>query len=385
MPIRVLCMISSMRGGGSEQQMLMLLRHLDRSQFEPSLYLTDRVGDLLSRVPSDVEIHSFDEVPTGGLYFPGRILRQQRQHVKELLKRESIDVIFDRTFHMSMISCVPAKQLQIPRVSMIVSPPEQALPLVESRFVGLKKRQLSQAYQDSFRVLAVSRQAARSAESYYQLFDGSVNVIPNPVDLEAVCQAAQTTDPPQKDGLTLVCVGRMTSEKGQRDLITALEILQTQWTNDQRLNLWLIGDGPLRSQLEAQASVLSNQTNVSVEFLGAHQNPMPFIASADALVLPSIFEGMPNVVLEAMALGTPVIATRAGGTVELERDEPTILWAEVNDPKSIANAIVELSADSVATAARTAAATRMIQQHHNVAETTKKIERLLTEACGKQT
>ena len=51
MPKRVLLMISSMRGGGSEQQTLLLLRHLDRAQFEPHLYVTQRAGDLLARIP----------------------------------------------------------------------------------------------------------------------------------------------------------------------------------------------------------------------------------------------------------------------------------------------------------------------------------------------
>ena len=72
---------------------------------------------------------------------------------------------------------------------------------------------------------------------------------------------------------------------------------------------------------------------------------MPYIAAADALVLPSRFEGLPNVVMEAMAIGTPVIATRAGGSMELQRDEPTAIWTNPGDPASLADALVQLATD----------------------------------------
>ena len=71
-------MISSMRGGGSEQQTLLLLRHLDRSLLTPHLYLTEKTGGLMARVPDDVTIHCFGDADTrGGLYFPGRVMRRQ--------------------------------------------------------------------------------------------------------------------------------------------------------------------------------------------------------------------------------------------------------------------------------------------------------------------
>ncbi len=191
MPDRVLTMISSMRGGGSEQQTLLLLRHLDRSKFTPHLYLLERTGDLMSRVPEDVIVHSFeDAASSGGFYFPGRVLRQQVQHLQGLLQRESIDVIYDRTFHMSMIAGPAGKACGVPRVSTIVSPPEHALPLVESRFVGLKRRRLAKAYQQSRSVIAVSQQAATSAMEYYDLPSDRIHVIHNPVDIEAVRKAA---------------------------------------------------------------------------------------------------------------------------------------------------------------------------------------------------
>ena len=70
---------------------------------------------------------------------------------------------------MTMIAGPACKTAGVPRVSTIVSPPSHAVPLVESRFVWLKQRRLARAYRNAYAVVAVSRQAARSAESYYAL------------------------------------------------------------------------------------------------------------------------------------------------------------------------------------------------------------------------
>ncbi len=383
-PRRVLLMIGSMRGGGSEQQTLLLLRHLDRKRFSPHLYLLQRDGDLMCQIPDDVIVHSFEDAPEDrGWYFPGREHRRQVRHLRSLLESEAIDVIYDRTFHMSMIAGPAAKPIGVPRVSTIVSPPECALPLVESRFIELKRRRLAKAYRDAYRVVAVSRQAAESAHRYYRLKNQIIHVIPNPVD-SAALRALVSDSKPKGDSrgeVALVCVGRMTEEKGHQDLIEAMIRLDGVSERElPQIRLQLIGDGPLKKKLEARWA--EHPRRHAVEFVGRRSDPARWIAVADALILPSHFEGMPNVVLEAMALATPVIATRAGGTVELEHDEPTIVWAEPKSPESIADAIVQFIADPVASRDRVAAASRMIAMHHDVTATTRNIESLLWAAIG---
>ncbi|WP_145421280.1 glycosyltransferase [Planctomycetes bacterium K23_9] len=377
MPRRVLFMISSMRGGGSERQTLLLLKHLDRARFTPHLYLSQRAGDLLQEIPEDVVIHAFDDQdPASGFYFPGRILAQQVAHLRKALSVAQIDVIYDRTFHMSMIAGAAAAAEGVPRVSTIVSPPHRAVPLVESRFVGLKRRRLAKAYRQSKHIVAVSQQAGKSAESYYGLPASSIEVIVNPVDIQAIQRAAKQYVPDQNDAKrSLICVGRMTAEKGHRDLIDALALTQSRWpANVDPLRVGLVGDGPLRSELQAHASAVLQLHEV--QFLGAVANPAPYIVTADALILPSHFEGMPNVVLESMAIGTPVIATRSGGTVELQRDEQTVLWADPMNSLSLADAILKFATDRESMTNYAKAATRLIQEHHDVRLTIRRIERL---------
>ena len=375
---RVLFMISSMSGGGSERQTLLLLKHLDRNRFCPHLYLTHRRGSFLDQVPGDVEIHSHEDAPAhSGFYYPGRALRMQSAHLHSVLQSQKIDVIYDRTFHMSLVAHAPGKSLGIPRVSTLVSPPHRALPLVESRFVWLKKMRLAKAYRDSQCVVAVSKQTADSAQSYYGLDANRLQVILNPVDLDAVQESAVTDGIDRDQRPTLVCVGRISEEKGHRDLIEALGLLESTWPDDRDpLRLWMIGDGPLRSELTSLADRILRRHQV--EFLGRQSNPIPWMAVADALVLPSHFEGMPNVVLEAMTIGTPVIATRAGGTVELERDQPTIFWNQPRDPKSIAQAIALFVEHPDLAKQRSDAALKLVHAHHDVRQTTREIESLLS-------
>jgi len=379
---RVLFMISSMRGGGSERQTLMLLKHLDRSLFTPHLYLMERAGDLLSQIPKDVTVHSFEDVRREPMiYVPGGVMRQQVRHLAKLLSSQSIDVIYDRTFHMTMIAGPATERQKVPRISTIVSPPELALPLVEKRFLRMKQQHLSKAYNQSQQVLAVSQIAAESARTFYGLPFDAVDVVSNPVDGEAL-QPADATPPSGTPSatLTLVCVGRMTPEKGHRDLISALCIVQTDGSASQPpLRIRFVGDGPLRNELETQARNV--RPPHTVEFLGSMSDVVPSIAEADALILPSHFEGMPNVVLEAMAMKTPVIATRAGGTVELEREEPTILWAEPGNPPSLAAAIQSFAADPTSATERVRSATQLISEHHDVVKTSRIIERYLLDAC----
>jgi glycosyltransferase involved in cell wall biosynthesis len=142
----------------------------------------------------------------------------------------------------------------------------------------------------------------------------------------------------------------------------------------------LIGDGPLRSELKQHWAAIHRGPH-SVEFLGKQPNPAPYIKVADALVLPSHFEGMPNVVLEAMALKTPVIATRVGGTIELQRDRPTILWAQPQQADSLTQAIVDFALHRQDAQQRVQAASKMIAEHHDVTACVSRIETRLQQAC----
>jgi len=107
--------------------------------------------------------------------------------------------------------------------------------------------------------------------------------------------------------------------------------------------LVVVGDGPERGALEQRSAALG--LSDSVLFAGQRANVAPYYGIADLFVLPSHSEGSPNVLLEAMAAGLPIVSTGVGGAVELVSDGDTALVVGCRDPRAMSLAIGRLLAD----------------------------------------
>lgn len=356
MSVRVLLMAGSMEIGGSEQQTLLLLQHLNREQFQPELYLSRRCGELLESIPEDVPIHAFSD--TGWtpslewphLNWPGRTHRRTVRHLRELTQSRQIDLVYDRTFHMSLLACGLPRS--VPRVATIVSPPDRDLPHSEAKFLALKRSRLRRSYQRARRVVCVSNAVRQSAIDYYRLPATAAQTVYSPVDVARLRADSERPLPrnPAIEGLAdrslfhIACIGRMTREKGQDVLLGALAAMRDQdCAAASEIRLWLIGDGPERGELESQASRLG--LNDQVHFLGQLAYPASVLARTQLLVCPSRHEGLPNAVLEAFACEVPVIATRVGGTPELLRGVLEEALVEPNNPHAMAMAILRAQRD----------------------------------------
>jgi len=138
----------------------------------------------------------------------------------------------------------------------------------------------------------------------------------------------------------VVFAGRLVREKGLGDLVEAVEAFPA------RAGLLIVGDGPYRAQLESQ--MRGPIQDGRVRFVGAlpHAEVRPYLHHADVVVLPSWYEERGRVVLEAMAEGTPVIATRTGGIPESLRDGVNGLLVPVHDPVRLAAAIGRILGDA---------------------------------------
>jgi glycosyltransferase involved in cell wall biosynthesis len=140
----------------------------------------------------------------------------------------------------------------------------------------------------------------------------------------------------------LLAVGRLSREKGHADLLEALAL----WKSSAPLpdfRLVIVGDGPERVNLERQRRRLG--LDGAVLMAGQQADVRPFYALARLAVLPSHSEGSPNVLLEALAAGLPIVATDAGGILEIAADGRTAVIVRARDPHSLADGIQRLWSD----------------------------------------
>lgn len=141
----------------------------------------------------------------------------------------------------------------------------------------------------------------------------------------------------------ILSVGRLSQEKGHADLVAALDHLRGL-APDLNFRLVLVGDGPERTRLETEAR--TRNLSERVVFAGHHADVRPFYALADVLVLPSYSEGSPNVLLEAMAAGLPVVATAVGGVPEIVAHEESALLVAPRDEHALASAVARVLSDA---------------------------------------
>ena len=319
---RLLLCSSSMDGGGSEKQLLYLLQNLPRDRFDIVLYLLYRTGSLLPEVPEDVKIHAYwDGRKYPRINWPGRILASQIEHLKQVIQSERIEVVYDRLYHMTMLTAPSTANGRIGRASTIVSPPSQDLVRNERRWLPQKKARLKQAYATADALLCVDDGTADDASKFYEIDRQRFQVIRSPIDLARIDHLSEQPAERMERGDSvkhIVSVGRLSEEKGHRYLIQAVGyyLSKCQAERMPEVVLHLIGDGVLRKELESLTNSLGLQD--SVIFHGQQANPLAFVKRCDLFVLPSLYEGFPNSVLEAMACEVPIIATaRAGGVAPL--------------------------------------------------------------------
>ncbi|MCU0227995.1 MAG: glycosyltransferase family 4 protein [Bryobacterales bacterium] len=154
----------------------------------------------------------------------------------------------------------------------------------------------------------------------------------------------------------VLTVGRLSKEKAQDDLVRAVAMLKPR---QPRLRLVLVGEGPQREALGALASQLGL---TDIVFAGLRTQVTPFYAMATVFVLPSHSEGSPNVILEAMAAGTPIVATSVGGVPELVEHQRHALLAPPAQHEALAQGIAQVLEDAQLRKRITAAARSRITE-----------------------
>lgn len=366
MSMRVLCCSGSLESGGSERQLWQLAVGLPTERIEVQIYLIYRRGKYLSQIPAHIPVHDFSSQSLGRMArWPGAIHRQQISHLIATLREQKIDVVYDRTFHMTLVTAAACRATGIPRVSVIVNPPSRDFVHSNERFGWIKKRLLRRAYGDPCSLcLAVSNSVAEDAANFYNIPKARIQVVTSPIDIATVERAAQADHTETHDAtFRWLVVGRLAGQKGHRLVIEAMAKLKAM-RPDQAIELTLIGDGPERESLVEQVKQLGLQS--MVRFEGQQDNPYPWIRTTDLLCIPSLYEGLPNVALEGMCLNTPIVATNCSGSVrELLGNERGVL-IPVGDVDALARSVLDRIEHPQQWQARASAARQWVIERHRL-------------------
>jgi glycosyltransferase involved in cell wall biosynthesis len=179
-----------------------------------------------------------------------------------------------------------------------------------------------------------------------------IRVIPNGIEVEPDRLASSPGAPLPGGRPALAVVGRLIERKNVQVLLRAVARLREAHPE---LTVLLAGEGPYRAELERLAGDLD--LGHAVRFLGFVEDVRPLLRASDLFVLPSATEGMPISVLEAMACGTPIVATRVGSIPDVARDGREALLVEPGSVDALADALGHALADA-ALRARLAASAR---------------------------
>ena len=211
--------------------------------------------------------------------------------------------------------------------------------------------------------IAVSDEVRTAMLDHLGPLQDKITVICNGVDIRRYQRPVDKTSLRRRLGLAenarfMVMVATFKEQKGHRYLIEAASPLVSQYPD---LQFLLIGDGDLREEITAQAR--ASGLNGQVHFMGLRNDIPDLLAASDIFILPSLWEGLPMALVEAMASGLPVIATEVSGTKQVMVPGETGLLVAPGDSQQLIQAMIRLLCDPAGAKAMGAAAKRRVEAY----------------------
>src|SRR5690348_7661357 len=296
---RVALVVASMAAGGAERVALNLAEEFVRRGLGVDLVLVDAAGPLLRDVPPAVRI-----VDLGA-----KRARQAIFKLRRYLKAEKPAAVIAFTFHINLLALLATSRMRGGDRLILSVHSSLKSAMREKGFVAgaLLLAQVLLFYRRAYGIVAVSEGAAADLERVGRIPRELISTIYNPIvrtDFQSRF-AGRAAHPwaAEKERPLVVAVGRLARAKDFSTLVLAF----AKVVHESDARLLILGEGEERGQLEALVSKLGLSESIAMP--GRVDDPLPYMRAADAFVLSSLREGFGNVLVEAMAAGTPVIST----------------------------------------------------------------------------
>ncbi|WP_277674059.1 glycosyltransferase [Piscibacillus halophilus] len=327
--IKVLFFIYYLGSGGAGRTFLNILNNIDRNRFEPILVTCNYEGNYESYLNQDIK---FVKLPT-------KRLRSAIIPLAKLIRNERPQVVFSTIPNYNVIAIV-ARLLSFTKARNVV---REAAFLGQNKKENLKLKLYGLFYRFSKRVVALSNGVKQNLMDKYDVNPNKIDVIYNPVELDHIRGSTGIEQIPEEykriyqgDAQVIVTAGRLVREKDHPTLLKAFKkVVETK-----KAKLVILGEGPLQDELENLASQLGISENVY--FAGFQTNPYAFLQQSDLFTLTSKNEGFGHVIVEALAVGTPVVTTNCKpGAEEILENGHYGTITPVGDERQLADAIIE--------------------------------------------
>jgi glycosyltransferase involved in cell wall biosynthesis len=339
--VKILYVIGTLDVGGTEGQLVKLAMGLDTRRFAPTVCSLSSGGpylEVLAAAGIPVEIIGFRGFRRGSqiLRHPHKVAAQLMQLLR-FVRRVEPAIVHGFLFWAYVLGTYAARAAGVP---IVIASRRSLGHFKADKPHYLILERLANGMTDL--IVANSEAVKQDVVRRERVEPSKVRVIHNGID-PSTYQAA--VDSPRlraslgipEEAKIVGVVANLIPYKGHRVFLSACQEVRRRHSPAKIL---LIGDGPARGELEALAQVLGLQGDVL--FLGGRRDVSQLLALMDLAVLPSLEEGFPNAVLEAMAAGKAVVATRVGGVPEAVVHGETGLLVPPGEPGALAEAISEL-------------------------------------------
>lgn len=360
-PVPLLHLITELSAGGAQSALARLLSGIDRVRYAPVVACYYNGDGMVAQ-----KIRALD-IPVHDLGMDRKWRVDAFARLAGLIRSERPTILHTWMFHANVPGRVLGRSLRVP---VIIGSERTMASESQTRY-----RLNAATARNADAIICVSQNVANFARESIGLPAEKLRVVPNGIDLSTVRQK-EAAPHNSGDPVKLLYLGRLTEVKGVRDLIEAAQILAAA-TPANAWHLTLMGDGNLRGELEERIAEYGLREQITL--IAAQADALQRIADHDALVLASHWEGMPNVAIEAMAAGIPVVATAVGGTPEVVVQGKTGLLVPSHNPAAFAGAMATLIADDATRVRMGAAGRRRAEESFTVQAMVRRTETIYEE------
>jgi glycosyltransferase involved in cell wall biosynthesis len=315
--------------GGLQQVIVNILRTINRDVFDPSVLCLRALGDYVPEIEElGIKVHLLTQKRDGVDYFA--FLK-----VARILRREKISVIHTHNTQPFIDGVIGGL---LAGVKTMVHT-DHARDFPDKRRYMFAEWFLSHFV---YKVVAVSEHTAKNLIKYEKISPRKIAVIPNGIDGSKYAISIDKDKKRAELGITnkgpIIGIGvRLCEQKGITYLLQAMPGIIEKFPD---CTLVIAGKGPLEADLENEANALGITGNV--KFVGMRLDMPELLKLFDVYVLPSLWEGLPLVLLEAMVAGCPIVATDVGGVVTIIRHEVSGLLVKTKNFAEIRDAVDKL-------------------------------------------